>query len=80
MPFPIRCFTCGKVVARYEQKYFSMLEEGVKKGDALNSIGMTRICCRRMFLGYVNIADKLLLFSNSKDSTSPPKNETESEE
>ena len=62
MAFPVRCFTCSKVIGRYEEKYQELLDSGLEPKLALNAIGMTRYCCRRMFLGYVNIIDKLLLF------------------
>lgn len=54
--FPIRCFTCNKVVANLEQKYKEMLEEKGKLTMAdFNTIGITRYCCIRMFMGYVKL-------------------------
>jgi DNA-directed RNA polymerase subunit N (RpoN/RPB10) len=70
MSFPVRCFTCSKVVGRYEEKYNQLLESGLEPKLALNAIGMTRYCCRRMFLGYVNIVDKLLLFPKDEVKSS----------
>jgi DNA-directed RNA polymerase I, II, and III subunit RPABC5 len=49
--FPIRCLTCGKVVANKEKQYI----EGIKTkpiGDVLDELKMFRYCCRRMFLGH----------------------------
>ena len=62
MAFPIRCFTCNKVIGKYEEKYNALIESGLDAKDVLDSLQLTRYCCRRMFLGHVNILDKLLLF------------------
>lgn len=66
--FPIRCFTCGSVVAKFENKYNEEIKNGTSPKDALDKLKINRICCRRMFLGYIDIDDELLLFSNYKDS------------
>jgi DNA-directed RNA polymerase subunit N (RpoN/RPB10) len=62
MSFPIRCFTCNKIIGCYEEKYFQMLEEGYEAKDVLDELKIIRYCCRRMFLGYVDISEKLLSF------------------
>ena len=55
MLFPIRCFTCGKVVSHLHKLYTNMVEnEGISKHDALDKIGAKRYCCRRMFLTHVD--------------------------
>jgi DNA-directed RNA polymerase subunit N len=54
MLFPIRCFTCGKVINHLHTPYTTMVESGVSKKDALDKIGAKRYCCRRMFLTYVD--------------------------
>lgn len=51
--FPVRCFTCNKVIA---DKYLYFQREK-KKGKSmetiLNHIRVRRYCCRRMFLTHV---------------------------
>lgn len=54
MLFPIRCFTCGKVISHLHTPYMILVESGVSKKDTLDKIGVTRYCCRRMFLTYVD--------------------------
>jgi DNA-directed RNA polymerase subunit N len=47
--FPIRCFTCGKVVNSLWSEY----EEKTKTREprkVLDSMKIIRMCCRRMFL------------------------------
>tara|TARA_R110001599_G_scaffold21669_1_gene81133 strand:+ start:626 stop:1015 length:390 start_codon:yes stop_codon:yes gene_type:complete len=43
---PIRCVTCGKVLADKWNRYEQMIESGVKIEDALNQLGLNRPCCR----------------------------------
>jgi len=47
--FPIRCFTCGKVIGHLYEKYEKKNDDAEKILDELNVV---RMCCRRMFLGY----------------------------
>lgn len=89
MIIPIRCFTCGKVVADKYDFYIDKVNklekekaaEGInvastskappppeKKdkyfdtlytGEILNSIGLTRYCCRRHLLTTVDMMDTI---------------------
>lgn len=59
---PIRCFTCGKVIAGKWEQYKIDIQSMPKK-DALNKAQLTRICCRRMFLGHVDIAEEEINYS-----------------
>ena len=43
---PIRCVTCGKVLADKWGRYTEMIESGIRIEDALNQLGLTRPCCR----------------------------------
>jgi len=65
MAFPVRCFTCNKVIGQYELKFEKMLKDNVPMDEILKTFNMKRWCCRRMFLGYVNITDQLLLYSET---------------
>jgi DNA-directed RNA polymerase subunit N len=62
MSFPIRCFTCNKIIGAYEQRYNKMIEEGNNPKIVFEKLGINRYCCRRMFLGHVNIGDKIMSF------------------
>jgi DNA-directed RNA polymerase subunit N (RpoN/RPB10) len=58
---PIRCFTCGKVVAHAWKTYQDMLQDDKKSpAEALDQLGFRRYCCRRMFLSHVELVDRLL--------------------
>ncbi|AFM98399.1 putative DNA-directed RNA polymerase [Encephalitozoon hellem] len=69
MIIPIRCFTCGKEISSKWEPYLELLKTDKREAEALDELGMKRICCRRMFLGHVDIVDKLLKFDIVKDFT-----------
>ena len=56
---PIRCFSCGKCT-----REISFIEKIKTKSmkQTLDEIKATRICCRRMYMGYdPTLLDKVLL-------------------
>ena len=66
MIIPVRCFTCSKVLADKWEWYVrecSKLEERaeenqpISRGEILDRLGLKRICCRRHFLGHVDMMD-----------------------
>jgi DNA-directed RNA polymerase I, II, and III subunit RPABC5 len=65
---PIRCFSCNKIIGNKWETYKSQLESGVSASDVFAEIGFRRYCCKRMFLGHVEITDKLILYSEKNDN------------
>ena len=63
MIIPIRCFTCGKVVGNKWESYLGLLQAEYSEGDALDSLGLKRYCCRRMLLAHVDLIEKLLNYA-----------------
>lgn len=55
MSIPIRCFTCNKVIANTWRRYQLLQAEGVSDGDALDEVGLVRYCCRKTYLGHVEL-------------------------
>lgn len=57
---PIRCFTCNKVLARYQDAFdnykakFSNQEE-IDYSEFFNHLNIQRICCRKIFLTHIDI-------------------------
>lgn len=78
MLIPVRCFTCNKVIGQkwtiYQDKVSEHLDSGETEMDAnckaLDHVGLTRYCCRRMLLSHVNIIDQMLLYSNNPGENS----------
>ena len=67
MIFPVRCFTCNKIIGDKWDLYKYSIESGGTPTNAFAEININRYCCKRMFLGHVEIIDKLLLYSENKD-------------
>ncbi|VVB98250.1 DNA-directed RNA polymerase subunit N [uncultured archaeon] len=55
MEFPVRCFTCGAVIGDLYEEYKKLLPQGPDK--ALDQLGVTRYCCRRMFVSHVEMIE-----------------------
>ena len=72
MIIPIRCFTCGQVLASKYNKYRESIKKykqpkiiSYKKRNTkiyvkeMEKVGIKRYCCKRHFLGQMNILEKL---------------------
>lgn len=64
MIIPIRCFTCNYLIAdkwsRLDKTgYIDLLKLGYTSKEALDRLGFTRFCCRRMILSNVDMVSKL---------------------
>lgn len=72
MIIPVRCFTCGKVIADKWRSYERQCAEAdaatpvvqpsgngllktTPRDAILNSLGLTRMCCRRHMLTHVDL-------------------------
>ncbi|MDD5023141.1 MAG: DNA-directed RNA polymerase subunit N [Candidatus ainarchaeum sp.] len=55
MEFPIRCFSCGSVIAQLYESYNELLKAGKSPKSALDELKIDKYCCRRMFLSHVDI-------------------------
>jgi len=59
---PVRCFTCGNLVADKFDDYQSKLKAGEDAVKTLDSLGITRYCCRRMLLTTVETIQQVIPF------------------
>ncbi len=62
MIIPVRCFTCGKVIADKWEEFKREVSKGENPAKVLDSLGIKRYCCRRMFLSNVNLIEESLKF------------------
>jgi DNA-directed RNA polymerase subunit N len=80
MIIPVRCFTCGKVVADRWVEF----EEGVSSGElpeeVLDKLNYRRTCCRTMFLTHVDLVSKVIQFKKMEDESGDPRPDYISEE
>jgi DNA-directed RNA polymerase I, II, and III subunit RPABC5 len=63
MIIPIRCFSCGTVIAHKWEAFNEKLAEGASVGDALDAVGFERYCCRRMYVGHIDLIEEIVPFS-----------------
>lgn len=61
--FPVRCFTCGKVIGHLWEEYLKRVTAGEEPKKVLDSMNITRICCRRIFISHVEYIDELIAYS-----------------
>ena len=62
MIIPVRCFSCGRVVASEWEEYQKKIGIGEDPQEVLDSLGLTRYCCRRMLLSNADTIDDVLPF------------------
>ncbi len=60
MLVPVRCFTCGNVIADKYEDFKKRIREGEDPKAVLDSLGYKRYCCRRMLLASVDMIDQVL--------------------
>ena len=63
MIIPVRCWSCGKVIAHAYADYRMAVESGEDSHKAMDDAGLERYCCRRMFLSHVELIDEVAPFS-----------------
>ena len=59
---PVRCFTCGNLVADRFEEYQNKVKSGEEPAKVLDSLGIKRYCCRRMLLTTVETIQQVLPF------------------
>ena len=62
MLIPVRCFTCGKVVASLFEEYKKRIERGENPKNALDALGVKKYCCRKMIISHSELIDDVLPF------------------
>ncbi len=66
MIIPVRCFSCGAVVAHKWEEFKQLQSEGKTDAEALDEVGLTRYCCRRMYVGHLDLIQEVAPFSAAR--------------
>jgi DNA-directed RNA polymerase subunit N len=59
---PIRCFTCGKLLADKYEKFEERVRKGEKPKQVLDDLGVRRYCCRAAMLTSVDLMEEIAKF------------------
>lgn len=65
MLIPVRCFSCGKPIAQHWEEYNERIAKGESKKNVMDSLGISRPCCRSMYLGQVDLIDSAAKFKKN---------------
>nr|AIF03017.1 DNA-directed RNA polymerase subunit N (rpoN) [uncultured marine thaumarchaeote KM3_160_B06] len=62
MLVPVRCFTCGNLIADKFEDYQNKVRSGEKPAKILDSMDIKRYCCRRMLLTTLESIQQIVPF------------------
>jgi DNA-directed RNA polymerase subunit N len=62
MIIPIRCMTCGKPVGHLWEAYQAEVKKGKSPKNVLDKIGLSRYCCRSLFLTHKDTIKEVAQF------------------
>ena len=63
MLFAVRCFTCNSCLP--SDSYENLRKQGMEAKIVLNSLGVERMCCRRMLMSHPHaLEDSLMDYPN----------------
>ncbi len=62
MMIPIRCFSCGFPVSAFYEELKKAKESEESMEKILDKMGITRYCCRRMFLTQLDLLEEVSQF------------------
>ncbi len=62
MLVPVRCFTCGNLIADKFEEYQNKTKSGEDPAKVLDALGIERYCCRRMMLTTVETIHQVIPF------------------
>ena len=74
MIIPVRCFTCGKLIGDKWEEFARRVKAGEEPGGVLDSLGITRYCCRSMLLSHVEVIDEFLRFHEEAEKRKEARN------
>ena len=63
MIIPVRCFSCGGLIAHKREEFNEKKEAVIDVMTALDEIGLERYCCRRMYVSHIELVTEVAPFS-----------------
>ena len=68
MLIPVRAGSCGKVIAQKDSEDKESIALGEDAQIVLDKLEIERYCCRRLFVGNVDLIDEVAPFSISRET------------
>ena len=65
---PIRCFSCNKVLANKGTTFTTLRNEKVPMNIIWEKLGLTRMCCRSIMIGHVDVSEELMAYCDYNPS------------
>ncbi len=59
---PVRCPTCGAVIGDKWEQFAERVKRGEDPKEVLDSLGVRRYCCRRVFISHVNLIEEMVMY------------------
>ena len=59
---PIRCFSCGRVIAHNWDEYKKRTKKGENPEKVLDDLGVKPYCCRRMLISHRDYIDYIMQY------------------
>jgi len=63
MIVPVRCFSCGKVIAQQYEEYVERTGKKENTEKVLDDLGIERYCCRRTIFTHVDLLDDIMKYN-----------------
>ena len=67
MIIPVRCFSCGALIAHKWEEFNEKKNAGTDAMTALDELGIERYCCRRMFVSHIELIEEVAPFSAPRE-------------
>ena len=67
MIIPVRCFSCGSLIAQKWEEFNEKKDAGTDVMSALDELGFERYCCRRMFVSHIDLITEVAPFSAPRE-------------
>ena len=67
MIIPVRCFSCGAVIAHKWEEFNELMAAGMEMKTALDKVGIERYCCRRMYVSHIQLITEVAPFSTPRE-------------
>ena len=67
MIIPVRCFSCGALIAHKWEEFNEKMDAGSDMKTALDEVGIERYCCRRMYVSHIDLITEVAPFSTPRE-------------